>query len=113
MFPTRISPGYIFLWNTSLTYQGEKLDFQFGYDLYWQDKEKLGTINGTPAQVAQLRTDIAVKPGAYQSKLFGDLIYKKQGRNRDYYFGFHLDATLLSVGIGRDFTGAFYFDMTI
>lgn len=113
MYSTRIHPGYIFIWNTSLTYQGEVLDFQFGYDLYWQDKEKLGTINATPAQVALVRKDIAVKPCAYQSKLFGDLIYKRSGAYRDYHAGIHLDATLLSSGIGRDFTLALYFDMTI
>ncbi len=113
MFKTNIRPGYIFMWDTSLTYQSEKLDFQFGYDLYWQDKEKLGTINATAAERAQLRTNIAIKPGAYQSKLFGDLIYKKKGTCRDYHFGIHLDASLLSSGIGRDFTLALYFDTTI
>lgn len=113
MFVTRISPGFIFLWNNSLTYHGKTFDFQFGYDLYWQDKEKLGTINATSAQLAKLRKEIAIKPGAYQSKLFADLIYKKQGRCRDYYIGFHLDATMFTSGIGHDFTGALYFDMTI
>ncbi len=113
MYVTRIKPGYIFMWNTSLTYQGEVCDFQFGYDLYWQDKEKLGTINASATQVALLRQDIATKPGAYQSKLFGDFIYNKTGTCRNYQFGLHLDATLLSVGIGRDFTAAFYFNMTL
>ncbi|MGE0009874.1 MAG: hypothetical protein AB7F19_04970 [Candidatus Babeliales bacterium] len=113
MYETHISPGFIFIWNTSLTYHGKTFDFQFGYDLYWQDKEKLGTINATAAQIARLRKEIAIKPCAYQSKLFGDLIYKKQGTCRDYYIGFHLDATILSTGIGKDFTGALYFDMTI
>lgn len=113
MFETRIFPGYIFIWNTGVTYHGKKFDFEMGADLWWQDKEKLGRIKAPESVVETLRTDIAIKPGAFQAKLFGDLVYRKQGTKRNWRFGFHLDATFISVGIGKDFTGALYFDATI
>jgi len=106
VYQTMIYPGFIFKFTTcidSVLGKRKRWKLGVGFDLWWQDRERLGKIYATPWQISQIRTDIAVKPGAYQNKLFISSNYNGRGENFDWCLTLYGDGTFLSSGIGKDF----------
>lgn len=106
VYQTMIYPGFIFKFTScidSVLGKRKRWKLGLGFDLWWQDRERLGTIYATPWQVAEIRTDIAVKPGAYQNKIFISTNYEGRGEKFDWCLTLYGDYTFLSSGIGKDF----------
>lgn len=112
VYQTMIYPGFIFKFTScidSVLGKRKRWKLGLGFDLWWQRKEHLGKIYATPWQIAQIRTDIAVKPGAYQNKLFISSNYNGKGEKFDWCLTLYGDYTFLSSGIGNDFNIALRF----
>jgi hypothetical protein len=115
VYTTSIYPGFILRFASELSgYFGQTWMFGIGYDLWWQDKERLGPIKANPLQIANIRTDIATRPGAFQNKIFGTVSYYHQYSDWfDWCLTTYADYTVLSSGIGRDYTISFRFTAQI
>lgn len=110
VFPTSIYPGFLVKFTSELIGNfGDTWRFGIGYDLWWQDKEKLGRIQADPLIISNIRTDIASRPGAFQNKFFVTAAYYTEGRWFDWYLTAYGDYTILRTGIGKDFTLALRF----
>jgi len=110
-FRTWIWPGFDLQLTTALHFYNENLSFIFGYDLWWNQREKLGTIKAPKTIRPTLRTDIARRPGMMQHKIFGYFTYCKKGGTNDWDLSIIGDKTFLSYGIGKDFTIALRFEL--
>ncbi len=115
VFDTDIYPGFLVKFTSEITgYFGYNWTFGVGYDLWWQDKEKLGSIKTDAISIADIRTEIVARPGAFQNKIFGTVNYANwHGRWFDWCLTAYADCTILSYGIGKDFTLAFRFTADI
>ncbi len=114
VFSTDVYPGFIVKFCTEIIGNfGDTWQFGLGYDLWWQDKEQLGRIKADPLVIANIRTDIATRPGAFQNKLFSSVNYYKHGRWFDWYLTGYGDYTVLNSGIGKDFTVSVRFTVDI
>jgi hypothetical protein len=112
VYRTMIYPGFIFKFTScvdAIVDRNERWQVGVGVDLWWQDKERLGKIYATPWQISEIRTDIAVKPGAYQNKLFVSSNYKGRGERCDWCLTLYGDYSFISTGIGNDFNLAVRF----
>jgi len=112
VYQTMIYPGFIFKFTSSIdAILGKRKRWQLGLgvDLWWQDRERLGKIYATPWQINEIRTDIAVKPGAYQNKIFISTNYRGRGDDFDWCLTIYGDYTFISSGIGKDFNLALRF----
>ncbi len=115
VYSTSIYPGFIVRFASELSgYFGETWSFGIGYDLWWQDRERLGPIHANPLQIANIRTDIATRPGEFQNKIFGTICYyREDGDWFDWNLTVYGDYTILNSGIGRDFTLSFRYSAAI
>lgn len=105
VFPTSIYPGFIIKLSSEVsTFLGETWRMGVGLDLWWQDKERLGHIKANALEIANIRTDIATKPGEFQAKVFATANYYTQCRWFDWCLTGYVDYTMLRYGIGKDFT---------
>ena len=86
-----------------------------GYDLWWQQKEKLGTIKAPEPERSILRKKIATRPGAFQGKIFGSATMFKKGPqcNCDWSLSLYADKTFLRSGIGKDFNIGLRFELLL
>lgn len=111
VYSTSIYPGFIVRFASELTgYFGQTWAFGVGYDLWWQDKERLGPIKANPLQIANIRTDIATRPGEFQTKLFGSVSYYHENSDWfDWCLTVYSDYTVLNSAIGKDYTLSFRF----
>lgn len=83
----------------------------FGADLWFQSKEGFGKIDA-PADIRPLlRTDIAQRPHAVQTKVFAWLDYKTE--KKDWCVSLYVDGTWASFGIGKDYTLAVRFEKAL
>jgi hypothetical protein len=105
VYSTRIFPGVLFKFTSALDGSlNERWRLGGGLDVWLQGKESLGTIRATVQEIYAVRLDIAKKPMAYQSKLFGSFNYSRPGgRWFDLCLQFYGDYSFLSSGIGKDF----------
>lgn len=107
VYKTSVYPGFIVRFASELTgYFGQTWSFGIGYDLWWQDKERLGSIKACPLQITNIRTDIATRPGSFQNKIFGTASYycEESIWFDEWCLTFYADYTVLSSGIGKDYT---------
>lgn len=105
VFSTSVYPGFIVKLSSELSGNfGDTWRFGVGYDLWWQDKERLGRIKANSIEVANIRTDIAARPGEFQAKVFSTVNYYTEGRWFDWCLTGYADYTILRYGIGKDFT---------
>lgn len=115
VYATSIYPGFIVRFASELSgYFGQTWWFGIGYDLWWQDRERLGSIYADPFEIANIRTDIATRPGEFQNKIFGTIsYYHSESDWFDWNLTMYGDYTVLRTGIGRDFTLSFRFTAAI
>ncbi len=108
VYDTLVWPGLILKFDTAVCGKiGKNWEIALGFDLYWQEKERLGDIDATPSELFNIRKDNAIKPGAYQNKLFGSVNYTKKGKCYDWCISFYGDGTLVQYGVGKDFNLCF------
>lgn len=114
VFSTDVYPGFLVKFCTEIIGNfGDTWQFGIGYDLWWQDKEQLGSIRADPLVIAAIRRDIATRPGAFQNKLFSSINYYNCGRWFDWYITAYGDYTVLNSGIGKDYTLSLRFTVDI
>jgi hypothetical protein len=115
---TRVCPGFVFDWASGVYYEGSRFGFNLGSDLWmkgslfdwsnkkcYEDGEKFTDVAPLLERPEiKLAYNLALKPFAYQSKLFGTLFAKINRPEKDWIFSLHTDYTLFSSGIGEDFT---------
>lgn len=112
VFDTSIYPGFILKFSSELTGDfGRNWRFGIGYDLWWEDHEKLGKIKTSPLEEARVRVGIAARPGAFQNKAFATVNYHKEGRWFNWWLTAYADYTFLRYSIGKDFTLSLRFTM--
>lgn len=112
MFETMVHPGIMFKFTTAFDIMiRNHWNVEIGYDLWWQQQEKLGTIEGTHQERSVLRKDIAVKPKAFLSKIFGAMNFSKIGKKHDWCFSLEGEKTFIRSGIGKDFFVSFRVEM--
>lgn len=108
VYNSLIWPGLLVKFDTALCGKiGKNWEVAVGFDLYWQEKERLGDIDATPSELFNIRKDNATKPGAYQNKIFGSVNYTKKGRYYDWCISFYGDGTVVQYGVGKDFNLCF------
>ncbi|OQA36308.1 MAG: hypothetical protein BWY54_00118 [Candidatus Dependentiae bacterium ADurb.Bin331] len=108
VFDTLIFPGVLLKFSTGgHILISPKTDLIIGYDLWWQQQERLGRIIATGNEEALARREIATKPAAIQNKLFMTATYEHNGDNGDWCISINVDKTFLSTGIGSDVSASF------
>lgn len=115
-FGTVVFPGFIFkLTNVVSGTLAQRWQLALGYDIWWQQKEHLGTINTSKQERSLLKKDIATRPDAFQSKIFGSATLFKKGPECtcDWSLSLYADRTFLRSGIGKDFNIALRFELLL
>ncbi|HEX2977603.1 MAG TPA: hypothetical protein VHO47_00565 [Candidatus Babeliales bacterium] len=108
VYNTMVFPGVLIKFSTAADiWIAEQSTLNLGYDLWWQQKEKLGRIVASTQNQILARKDIATKPSAFQSKLFGAYTYNHPGKCGDWCISLTADYTFLSAGIGKDYSASF------
>lgn len=105
-----VLPGIMFNWVTELQYNGTHFRPAIGADLWFQAPEQIYNIQGHEQRMNQLDLVRAKAPMAYQAKIFGTLGGVIQRAKRDWFVSVNGDYTILSSGIGKDFTITFNFE---
>ena len=109
-FNTRIRPGAIFRWSSQAEYTGKRFGFNLGSDFWLQDKAKFSTIHASPVALKQIDVAKAQQPIAYQSKIFGGLIFKHKTPQNCWFISLNTDASISNKGIGQDYTLSLNFE---
>jgi hypothetical protein len=110
-FDTVVYPGFLFKLTTALTQKFMKrYQLMLGYDLWWQQAEKLGRINALKEERRTLRKDIASKSAAIQNKFFASATMFNKGDCCDWSLSLFGDITFLRSGIGKDFNISLRFE---
>jgi len=110
-FDTVVYPGFLIKLTAALS--GNILDrwqVMLGYDLWWQQEERLGRINTIKQERRTLRKDIARKSAAIQNKFFGSVTMFKNDVSRDWSLTLFGDVTFLQTGLGDDFNVSLRFE---
>ncbi len=113
-FKTKVCPGMIFHSTSKFVYESGRAGFHIGGDTWVQSQEKLRDISIVPAgenRPSNIDVAAATRPLAYQGKLIGAIYYKVIRPQREWTLAFNADATLLSSGIGKDFTLSLNFEV--
>ena len=114
-FNTLVFPGFIFkLTNLVSGTLAQRWQLALGYDIWWQQKEKLGTIHAPKSERSLLRKTIATRSEAFQSKIFGSVtMFKKclEDNTCLWSLSLYADKTFLRSGIGKDFNIALRFEV--
>lgn len=106
-------PGFVFRYTSRLLYEGTRWGFFVGSDLWAQGKEKLTLPCTISEQISPFNNNKAIKPWAYQSKMFGSIFYKVLRDKQDWTLGLSLeDTTMFSSSVGPSFIVSLVFDGT-
>jgi hypothetical protein len=115
-FDTLVYPGFIVkLTNVISGTLAQRWQLALGYDIWWQQRENFGRIKAPDADRSELRKKIALRPTAFQSKIFGSATMFKKGPacNCDWSLSLYVDKTFLRSGIGKDFNIALRFELLL
>jgi len=105
---TRIQPGLIFQWTSSMFYERGPWRYQLGTDWYIQTPTVLESLD-VPPDIGAPCIDLkkAEPPYIYQSKICGGLYYSYEQPCRTWNFSLYGDYSYWTSGIGKDFTVSF------
>lgn len=109
-FNTRIRPGVIFRWTSTMRYQAQRFGIYGGSDLWLQNKEKRGSLCTRQSTINQLNLAIAKPPVAWQTKFYGGVTFRHNTPRRVWFFSLNGDVTWDNRGIGSDYAIAFNFE---
>lgn len=107
---TRIVPGIIFRWSSQAQYKGEKVGFNVGTDFWLQNKAHFSSIQTVAQTKHEIDIPRAKMPLAYQSKVFGGLVFKHKTDKNMWFFSINADANVSSKGLCQDYTLSFNFE---
>jgi hypothetical protein len=101
VFKTDVTPGFMAQITIGPQFKLNEWYFFFGYDFWFQDKEKIRYVFCNPNN---LNIKKALKRSASSNKLFATLSYNKIETNRDWVFSINFEEALASKGVGKDFS---------
>lgn len=104
VYSTLVYPGFNFEWTSKFSFEGRNGGIFIGNDIWMAGKEKLTDVNSHNQSLANVDQSAAVKPIAFQSKVFGTIYLKANRETRLWTVSFNGDYTYASQGIGKDFT---------
>jgi hypothetical protein len=107
---TRIVPGAIFRWSGEAQYKGEPCGFNLGLDFWLQNKAHFTSIQAPARTMHEIDIARAKTPLAYQTKVFGGLVFKHKAERNMWLFSLNADANVSSKGLCQDFTVSFNFE---
>lgn len=110
-FKARVSPGITYQTTTKAFYEGLHWGVYLGSDTWVRTKATLSHIRKTSPLPTAIDRSKAVQPFAFQSKLFGGIFYKMPRTEYDITLGLNADDTIISSGIGKDFTVSLNLEM--
>lgn len=108
LYTTSITPGFIAQLTIGPKFRLREWDFAFGYDLYYQHREKINYIEGD-ASTLQVRRGI--RPKALQNTIFASIIYNKIRPDSDWSIFFNFEEALASKGIGNNYALSLAFEI--
>lgn len=99
-YSVSIQPGIIFRWTSQASGQARIWGWHAGSDLWIQSKETIESIRAPKNILDQL--DVAKAKGfmAYQSTIFGGIVYKMQRSLRTWFLSLNGETTYSHTGIG-------------
>ena len=103
---TLVMPGFIFHSTTKFYYEIERWGFYFGTDTWIQTREQLRHIH-KPSEngpLSPLSIGRAARPMAYQGDAILSWFYKVHRPTKTWTLALNGDQTLVSSGIGKEFT---------
>ena len=103
-YTVKVSPGLLFRSTNKLCYDGTCWDAYVGTDTWLRLRDKISEIQAPSEIRCKLDQERAKPFVAYQSKLFGGVVYHLERPKRDWYFSLNLDVTTFKRGMGRDGT---------
>lgn len=101
-FQAKVWPGVAFQWTSKACYEANKWGIYLGTDTWARTGEKITHVKNQ--NVPNLTVSKAQQHFNYQSKMFGGLYYKMARKNKDITLSLNADDTVISSGIGQDFT---------
>jgi hypothetical protein len=104
-FKVKVYPGIIFQNTSLLRYTVGCANLFFGYDFWWQAKERIKFYEEKPKQPILFRQ--ALNPSIMQQKIFGGFSVSTPYCSGELSLGLRGDLTVFSKGIGKDFSLAF------
>lgn len=106
VYTTLVYPGFNFEWTSKFAFEGHNGGISIGNDIWMAGKESLATPNVGGQSLNNLDQSAAVRPIAFQSKIFSTIYLKANRETRLWTVSFNGDYTYASQGIGKDFTAA-------
>jgi hypothetical protein len=103
---TTVKPGFTFQANQAFMYKTKHFDATFGFDYWYQGREKLKPLTPEVPCNLPLVVEKALRPAAQQGKLFASLsYYDTMMRNCiDWHVSLKTDATVFYKGIGQNYS---------
>jgi len=102
-----VNPGFMFQFTVGPKITIRDWTFNFGYDFWYRQKEKINPIFGMPSEPLVKSQNTR----CYQNKIFGSAKFNKIGECRDWSVCLNAEHTPSSSGIGKDFTFALGFQV--
>lgn len=101
---TPIHKGFIFRTTSQFCWAHNNWGLIVGTDWWVQSTEHLGVPHTGPETLTRINRYKAKMPFAYQNKIMGSVVYTHYTPERDWHFSFIADKTMISAGIGKDYT---------
>lgn len=103
-FKAKVWPGVAFQWTSKIFYEANKWGLYAGTDTWARTGEKITCLNTNKNSPKNLAITKAQQKFNYQTKVLGGLFYKMARSNKDITLSLNADNTIISSGIGQDFT---------
>ncbi|MDR3646272.1 MAG: hypothetical protein P4L22_01885 [Candidatus Babeliales bacterium] len=110
LYKTDIFPKNSVQFTIGTNFRIREWDFNIGYDAWWQQKEKIGSICGIDP-CKNLKVAKGQNIGSVQNKLFGSFGYNKIQKDYDWSLSLFGEYAIATKGIGKDFTIAGRFEI--
>lgn len=104
VYDTKVFPGFTINGTTDFARTFKNYNFNFGWNWWYQSKEKLYNISAPASKIATIDIENATAPSASQFKLFGRVHHKYESKKHIWSLSLYTDVTLWNSGIGNDFT---------
>lgn len=104
VYDTKVFPGFNINGTTHFARTFKNYNFNFGWNWWYQSKEKLYNISAPASKLATIDIENATTPSTSQFKLFGKVHHNYESKNHIWSLSLYTDVTLWNSGIGNDFT---------
>lgn len=108
--PAKVFPGLIFRSTSRGVYESNDWSFFVGSDMYVRSPERITDVYCLDFCDIDIKN--AQRPTTYQSKVLAGVAWRRCGCDKEWIYSFNADTTVLSSGIGLDFTLTFNIDVT-